>query len=120
MRYYSRRNVFEVLLMKAFRDAGLDFPRLRYVARLVSAFLEEFDSILKGTMTNKMPTVLHLIDGKLGYLSTADGKATSMVFEIGPDGGPIQSGIGAPAAEQRAISHTTVDLGKLQAQLEGE
>jgi hypothetical protein len=84
-RWYSRRDMAKFLFARVLRDAGLDFPALGIVTTVLSGFYDELDRLLHGA-TRDVPTVLNFVDGRLGFLSTADGKPRTKVFEVTEDG----------------------------------
>ena len=109
-RLYSRRNAAQLLLVQALRDAGLDFPALRVVATLVFGFFDELDKILEPARHQAAPTVLTIVDGRYGYVSTKDGKAKSAVFEIGKDGRVRPASVRPEAIRATAIVCIEVNL----------
>ena len=85
-RWYSRRDVSKFLFAGVLRDAGLDFPTLGIFCVVLAAFYDELDKLLHETSPD-VPTVLNFVDGRLGFLSTIDGKPPTKVFEVTDEGG---------------------------------
>jgi hypothetical protein len=110
-RSYSRRNLAQLLLVQALRKAGFDFPAMRVVAALVFGFFDELDKIVIPGSSASAPTVLNLADGKYGYLSSKDGRATSKAFEIASDGTVKPATTKPEKVKAEAVVLTQVDLG---------
>jgi len=121
-RWYSRRDMGKLLLAKALRDAGLDFPALKVVTTVVSAFFDELDKILatQATAVLSVPSVLHLIDGRYGFLSTEDGKRATPVFEVAKDGRARAAAKSVAEVMKQRRVHVEADLAKIVEKLKGE
>jgi hypothetical protein len=119
-RWYSRRNLAQVLLTQCLRDAGMmDFPGLRAVSAVVGGFFDQLDKILAGP-SPRVPTILHLIDGHYGWLSTRDGGGRTKVFQFDQEGRTESTSEKPDRLEDQATVHVTVDLEKVVQKLKGE
>lgn len=116
-RWYSRRDVGKLLLVKGLRDIqGLDFPKVKVIVTIVSAFFDELHQLL-GEGDSQIPMVLHLLDGQYGYLETADGGHHTRVFEITRGGRARFSSASPSELAREATFHLSVNLAKVVAPL---
>ena len=116
-RSYSDRDVAKLLLLKGLRNIlGLDFPKVKVIVTILSAFFNELSQLL-GENDSRVPSVLHLLDGQYGYLETADGGHPTRVFEITRGGRARFSSASSEELAQDTTYHLTVDLAKVVAPL---
>ena len=118
-RWYSRRDMAKFMFAKALRDAGMDFPALGVITTVLSAFYDELDTLLHKPSPS-VPTVLHYIDGRLGFLSTTDGKRRTKVFEVTANGRVQLSAITPAKVLRTARVDVMVHLDRAIERLKGE
>lgn len=86
-RRYSRKGLLQLMVAKALRDGGVDFPAVGLVARAVASFYVELTQ-LRGESTGRKLNALrlHVVDGRFVLIVSKKGSPATPVLEIAEDG----------------------------------
>jgi hypothetical protein len=118
-RLYSKRDAMKLLVAQALRKSGMDFPSLGIVASVVGSFCAELEGLLGEEMADS-PSILHLVDGRIGFLSFKSGKSTSKVFEVTAQGKAKFFQKSPTEVLAAGTVHLSVDLEKVFAPLKAK
>ncbi len=113
VRRYSLTDAIKILLVKGLRDVvGLEFSKLIIITTVVSSFFDELGKLLDGK-DERIPTMLHWVDGQYGFLSSPDAGTKTQVFQVTREGRARFSRKTPEEVLDKATFHLTVDLEKV-------